>query len=84
MPGPVPRARAGPAGLGPRRAPWLRHPATGRLQVASSIAAGLADAGVASEPAALAYGLGFVPFAEERFDLVIPWARSARVRWTRC
>jgi putative molybdopterin biosynthesis protein len=26
---------------------------------------------VASEPAALAYGLGFVPFADERFDLVI-------------
>jgi molybdate-binding protein len=27
---------------------------------------------VASEPAALAYGLGFAPLAEERFDLVIP------------
>jgi molybdate-binding protein len=27
---------------------------------------------VASELAALAYGLGFVPFAEERFDLIIP------------
>ncbi len=46
--------------------------ATGHLQVASATAAGLADAGVASEPAALAYGLGFVPLAEERFDLVIP------------
>jgi putative molybdopterin biosynthesis protein len=46
--------------------------AAGHLQVASATAAGLADAGVASEPAALAYGLGFVPFAEERFDLVIP------------
>ena len=46
--------------------------ATGHLQVASATAAGLADAGVASEPAALAYRLGFVPFAEERFDLVIP------------
>ena len=31
--------------------------------------------GVASQPAALAYGLGFVPLAEERFDLVIPAAQ---------
>jgi molybdate-binding protein/DNA-binding XRE family transcriptional regulator len=46
--------------------------ATGHLQVASAIAAGLADAGVCSEPAALAYGLPFVPLADERFDLVIP------------
>ncbi len=46
--------------------------ATGHLQVAAAIAAGLADAGVASEPAALAYGLAFVPFAAEHFDLVIP------------
>jgi putative molybdopterin biosynthesis protein len=46
--------------------------ATGHLEVAAAIAAGLADAGVASEPAALAYGLAFVPLAAERFDLVIP------------
>jgi len=46
--------------------------ATGHLEVAASIAAGLADAGVASEPAALAYGLAFVPLTAERFDLVIP------------
>jgi putative molybdopterin biosynthesis protein len=46
--------------------------AGGHLQVAAAIAAGLADAGVASEPAALAYGLAFVPLAEERYDLVIP------------
>jgi molybdate-binding protein len=50
--------------------------AQGHLQVASAVAAGLADAGVASEPAALAYGLAFVPLADERFDLVIP--RSQR------
>jgi putative molybdopterin biosynthesis protein len=42
--------------------------------VAAVIAAGLADAGVASQPAALAYGLAFVPLASERFDLVIPAA----------
>ena len=46
--------------------------ATGHLQVAASIAAGLADVGVASEPAALAFGLAFVPLAAEHFDLVIP------------
>jgi putative molybdopterin biosynthesis protein len=46
--------------------------AAGHLQVASAVAAGLADAGVASEPAARAYGLGFIPLAQERFSLVIP------------
>lgn len=50
--------------------------ATGHLPVASAVAAGLADAGVASEPAARAYGLGFLPLAAERFDLVIPASRA--------
>jgi molybdate-binding protein/DNA-binding XRE family transcriptional regulator len=51
--------------------------AAGHLQVASAVAAGLADAGVASEPAARAYGLAFVPLAHERFNLVIPAEHSA-------
>jgi molybdate-binding protein/transcriptional regulator with XRE-family HTH domain len=51
--------------------------ATGHLQVASAVAAGLADAGVASEPAAAAYGLAFIPLAEERFSLVIPAEHAA-------
>ena len=63
------------AGLDPAALHGYGTQATGHLQVASAIAAGLADAGVASEPAALAYGLGFVPFTEERFDLVIPVAQ---------
>jgi len=46
--------------------------AAGHLQVASAVAAGLAEAGMASEPAARAYGLAFIPLAEERFSLVIP------------
>lgn len=46
--------------------------ATGHLEVAAAVAARMADAGVASEPAALAYGLPFVPLAAERFDLIIP------------
>jgi putative molybdopterin biosynthesis protein len=48
--------------------------AAGHFQVASAVAACLADAGVASEPVARAYGLGFVPLADERFDLVLPGA----------
>ena len=40
--------------------------------MAAAIAAGLADAGIASEPAALAYDLAFAPLAAEHFDLVIP------------
>ena len=62
------------AGLGidARGLPGYATRATGHLQVAAAIAAGLADAGVASEPAAIAYGLAFVPLTAERFDLVIP------------
>jgi putative molybdopterin biosynthesis protein len=63
-------------GLAPDSIPGYATRATGHLQVASATAAGLADAGVASEPAALAYGLGFVPLAAERFDLVIPAAQA--------
>ncbi len=60
------------AGVAARELPGYDTQATGHLQVAAAITAGLADAGVASEPAALAYGLGFVPLTAERFDLVIP------------
>jgi len=62
------------AGLGvdAGRLPGYGTRVTGHLQVAAAISAGLADAGIASEPAALAYGLAFIPLATERFDLVIP------------
>jgi molybdate-binding protein/DNA-binding XRE family transcriptional regulator len=59
-------------GLDPADLPGYDSRAAGHLQVASAIAAGLADAGVASEPAARAYGLAFSPLADERFDLVLP------------
>lgn len=49
----------------------------GHLQVASAVAAGLAETGVASEPAARAYGLAFIPLAGERFSLVIPGEHAA-------
>jgi molybdate-binding protein/transcriptional regulator with XRE-family HTH domain len=49
---------------------------TGHLEVAAAIAAGLADAGVASEAAAVANNLAFVPLTTERFDLIIPAAQT--------
>jgi putative molybdopterin biosynthesis protein len=64
------------AGIEAGQLPGYDTEATGHLQVAAAIAAGLADAGVASEPAALAYGLTFLPLADERFDLVIPAAQA--------
>jgi putative molybdopterin biosynthesis protein len=65
--------------LDPATLPGYQTSAAGHLEVAAAIAAGLADAGVASEPAALAYGLGFVPLTAEHSDLVIP-ATSAGSR----
>jgi putative molybdopterin biosynthesis protein len=61
-------------GIGPDQVPGYSTAATGHLELAATIAAGLADAGIASEPTALAYNLAFIPLAEERFDLVIPAA----------
>jgi putative molybdopterin biosynthesis protein len=67
----------GNAGVDAGQVPGYQTMAAGHLQVADAIAAGLADGGVASEPAALAYGLAFIPLAAERFDLVIPSAHAA-------
>jgi molybdate-binding protein len=46
--------------------------ALGHMEVAQAIAMGAADAGIAIRGAAVAFGLGFIPLAVERFDLVIP------------
>ena len=59
-------------GLDPAGLPGYDSQAAGHLQVAAAVAGRLADVGVASEPAALAYGLNVIPLAEERFDLVLP------------
>jgi putative molybdopterin biosynthesis protein len=64
-------------GVAGAQVPGYQTTATGHLQVAGAVAAGLADVGVASEPAALAYQLAFIPLAAERFDLVIPIDRVA-------
>lgn len=45
---------------------------TAHLLVASAVGSGLADAAVMTEPAALAFGLGFVPWQEEISELHIP------------
>ena len=64
-------------GLEPSQLPGYESLAAGHLQVAAAITGGLADAGVASEPAALAYGLDFIPLAEEHFDLLLPAKHAA-------
>ncbi len=46
--------------------------------VAAAVAQGRADWGVAIEPAAREYGLGFLPLREERFDFVAPRDRLDR------
>ena len=63
-------------GIRPGGLPGYDTRAMGHLEVAAAIAARIADVGVASEPAALAYELAFVPLTQERFDLVIPAAMS--------
>ena len=64
-------------GLKPSQLPGYDSVAAGHLQVAAAIVGGLADAGVSSEPAALAYGLDFIPLADERFDLLLPAKHAA-------
>jgi putative molybdopterin biosynthesis protein len=63
--------------LDPAEIPGYDSQAAGHLQVAAAVAGRLADAGVSSEPAALAYGLQFIPLADERFDLVLPAKHAA-------
>jgi molybdate-binding protein/DNA-binding XRE family transcriptional regulator len=63
-------------GIAPDTLAGYNTKASGHLEVAAAIVAGLADVGIASEPAALAYQLGFVPLAAERFDLIVPSAQA--------
>lgn len=57
--------------------------AAGHTDVARAVSFGAADAGVAIESEALAFGLPFVPLAEERFDLVVPASASSDPRVVR-
>jgi putative molybdopterin biosynthesis protein len=56
-------------GIEPRQLAGYETRATGHLQVAAAVEAGLRGRRTASEPAALAYGLAFVPPASEQTDL---------------
>jgi molybdate-binding protein/DNA-binding XRE family transcriptional regulator len=55
----------------PRRAVDVVATARGHLAVAQTVAAGGADAGIATRAAAASHGLEFLPLAEARFDLVL-------------
>jgi molybdenum cofactor synthesis domain-containing protein len=46
--------------------------------VAAAVAQSRADWGIAIKPVADAYGLGFIPLAEEHYDFAIPQSRIAR------
>lgn len=52
---------------------FLPEAAMAEDEVAALVAEGRADAGFGIRAAAAARGLGFVPLARERFDLVMPW-----------
>jgi putative molybdopterin biosynthesis protein len=56
--------------------------AHGHLAVAQAVAAGGADAGMATRAAAVSLGLEFLPLHEARFDLVIPleWLEDDRCK----
>jgi putative molybdopterin biosynthesis protein len=71
------------AALPPGVASGAALQASGHLEVARAIALGAADAGIATRDAALAFGLAFVPLAEERYDLVVPQGELGDPRLTR-
>ncbi|MGH7906575.1 MAG: substrate-binding domain-containing protein [Candidatus Binataceae bacterium] len=59
-------------GIGAERIAGYGRELRGHLEIAGAIAAGQADFGVTIRVAAEAYGAGFIPLREERYDLVIP------------
>ncbi len=59
-------------GMSPESIAGYDQEQTTHLGVARAVAEGRANAGVGISAAATAYGLGFVPLGEERYDLVIP------------
>lgn len=58
------------AKLSPRRVHPQAREVHSQLEVGQAVSLGIADAGLAMLPVALAYGLDFIPLADERFDLV--------------
>jgi molybdopterin molybdotransferase/putative molybdopterin biosynthesis protein len=62
------------AGLRPSLIAGYEDEVAGHLEVAAAVQSGDANAGVTIRVAAEAYGLGFIPLREERYDLAIPEA----------
>ncbi|MBN1630202.1 MAG: GntR family transcriptional regulator [Thermoleophilia bacterium] len=62
------------AGLDPKDITGYDREETTHTGVARAVAEGKATVGLGISPAAMAYGLGFVPLGKERYDLVIPLA----------
>jgi putative molybdopterin biosynthesis protein len=60
------------AGVAPGQVHGYDRQVASHFQVAGTVAAGGADAGIALAAAAEAYGLDFVPLVEVRFDVAIP------------
>ncbi|HEX4340464.1 MAG TPA: substrate-binding domain-containing protein [Polyangiaceae bacterium] len=71
------------AGLTAKRLVGRCIDVTGHEEVASAVAIGAADVGVATLDVALSYDLGFVALAEERYDLVVPTPSLADSRIAR-
>lgn len=59
------------AGMGPEQIDGYENVAGGHLPAAAAVARGEADCCIAASSAARAFGLDFVPFEEERFDLAL-------------
>ncbi len=59
------------SGIPARRVRPCEHTAPGHLAAAYAVATGTADCCIATRSAAQAFGLGFVPLEQERFDLVL-------------
>ena len=64
--------------LGGARPPGYANQPKSHNAVAAAVAQGRADWGVAIEPVAKLYGLGFLPVAPEHYDFLLVEARRAR------
>ncbi|WBV45142.1 molybdopterin biosynthesis protein [Pseudoroseomonas cervicalis] len=64
--------------LGGARPPGYANQPKSHNAVAAAVAQGRADWGLAIDTVARAYGLGFLPVAEEHYDFFLPEARRGR------
>ena len=64
--------------LGGARPPGFAVEARSHNAVAAAVAQGRADWGLAIEPVAKSYGLGFLPLRAERYDFAVPESRWER------